>query len=222
MQESYKEDNRPSFQFYPDDWQRDTGLRLCSLETRGLWIEMLCIMWYGKPRGTLTVNGRQLDNKGLAKIMSESKDVIDKLITELEHNGVFSRLSDGTIYCRRMYREWQKVEHTKKARSRAGKKGMASRWGADNKNVTKITTSTSSSSSTSNSLNNNFDNNKTDGKSRSGRSDIRHISKIIPDALKAMKQSISNMSNSKLKKVLEKKASEIEANDTANEVNNNE
>ena len=67
MTKSFKEDNRPSWQFFSNDWLREASLRLCSLAAKGLCFDMLCLMWFGQPRGTLTVNGKSFDNKSLAK-----------------------------------------------------------------------------------------------------------------------------------------------------------
>lgn len=35
---------RPSFQFYPADWQANSNLRRCSFEERGIWIEVICLL----------------------------------------------------------------------------------------------------------------------------------------------------------------------------------
>ena len=42
----------PSFQFYPGDWMKDPGLRSVSLEARGLWIDMLCLLFESGRRAT--------------------------------------------------------------------------------------------------------------------------------------------------------------------------
>ncbi len=36
--------NRPSFQFYPADWQANKNLRRCSFRHRGIWLEVMCLM----------------------------------------------------------------------------------------------------------------------------------------------------------------------------------
>ena len=55
-----KEDGRPAQQWYWDDWFAEFGLRLCSLAARGLWADMLGIMFKAETRGTLTVNGKSM------------------------------------------------------------------------------------------------------------------------------------------------------------------
>lgn len=35
---------RPSFQFYPADWQANSNLRRCTHEEKGIWIDVLCLL----------------------------------------------------------------------------------------------------------------------------------------------------------------------------------
>lgn len=119
MKQSNKHDQRPSMQFYPDDWIAEPGLRLCSLEAKGLWIELLCIMFRLEKRGFLSINNKQITSKMLSKMLAESEDNIIKSLQELKENDVYSTLDDGTIYSRRMARNW----HISKVRSEAGSKG---------------------------------------------------------------------------------------------------
>lgn len=35
---------RPSFQFYPADWQANSNLRRCSFEEKGIWLEVMCLL----------------------------------------------------------------------------------------------------------------------------------------------------------------------------------
>jgi len=203
MAKSYKDDNRPSLQFYPDDWMKEPALRLCSLESHGLWINMLCIMWFGQPRGTLTVNGKSLDNAGLAKILGEKVETIDRLIAELESNNIFSRLPDGTIYCRRLFREWQEKEHKSKVRSEAGRKGAEKRWQSHSKTTAKMAASTSPSPSSSKNIC--YDNGKKD---EHKESDFRSggpkpVSDFIPSALKKLPLEAEGLSP-KLKDIFER------------------
>jgi hypothetical protein len=49
--------NRPSFQFYPADWQANSNLRRCSFEEKGIWLEVICLLhdqeMYGLSRWSL-------------------------------------------------------------------------------------------------------------------------------------------------------------------------
>jgi len=156
MPESYKEDGRPSDQWYWDDWFSSHDVHSCGLAAQGLWINLLGIMFTSEVRGTLAVNGIRMDNKAIAKRFGKNINIINKLVAELEEARVFSRLPDGTIYSRRMYRRSKKKGKISEIRSKAGKEGMKKRWGesnkkGNNKKITKITapSSTTSSSPTS-------------------------------------------------------------------------
>jgi len=114
-----RQDGRPAMLFYPGDWQREPSLGLCSLAARGLWIDMLCLMFFAEKRGLLQANGKQMESTQLAILVRTDEVTVNGLVTELETAGVFSRLDDGTIYSRRMRRDSLLSE----IRSDAGKKG---------------------------------------------------------------------------------------------------
>lgn len=111
---------RPSFQWYPGDWQRDTALRACSLEARGLWIEMLNLMHDGEPYGHLTAGGVPLDTGNLARMVGVSGKRCTVLLAELEAHGVLSRNVAGVIYSRRMVKD----EHNRLVRAKGGKDSL--------------------------------------------------------------------------------------------------
>jgi hypothetical protein len=50
----------PAFQFYPSDWLADRAVGRLSLASRGIWINLLCFMSEGEPRGTITGTSEQL------------------------------------------------------------------------------------------------------------------------------------------------------------------
>ena len=131
--QSLKEDGRPSQQWYWDDWFSEFGLRVCSLAARGLWMDMLGIMFKAEIRGTLTINGKQIDNKHLAKIVGDTEGNIKIFLKELEDNDVYSNLKDGTIVCRRMLNESKRKEEISRIRSNAGKMGAKKRWSKNGK-----------------------------------------------------------------------------------------
>ena len=103
---------RPSFQFYPGDWLRDTALRACSLAARGLWMDMISFMHQGSPYGYLTLPATGKDGGKdtlrpilppiLARMVGGAPEDVEGLLVELEHAGVFSRTDDGIIFSRRM------------------------------------------------------------------------------------------------------------------------
>jgi len=147
--QSLKEDGRPAQQWYWDTWFSSHDVQSCSMTAQGLWINMLGIMFVSEIRGTLTINGIQMDNKSIARRFRLPPKEVNKLITELESQQVFSRLEDGTIISRRMYRESKRKEELSRIRARAGRQGMQKRWKQtdnknnkdDNKKITNITAS---------------------------------------------------------------------------------
>jgi hypothetical protein len=116
---SRKANGAPAFQFYVDDWISETELRLCDLGARGLWIEMLCIMWKSEKRGFLTLNGKPMSSKQLAKLVGEDEANVKLSLDTLLQNCVCGRDENGVIYSRRMARE----EDVRLKRVEAGRKG---------------------------------------------------------------------------------------------------
>ena len=111
---------RPAYQFYPNDEERETGLRLVSLSAYGLWKRMLNVMQGAVPRGWLVgANGKAIEPAELARLVDESPATVKKLLAELETHHVFKRTGDGIIECRRMVRD----EHISNVRAASGKKG---------------------------------------------------------------------------------------------------
>jgi hypothetical protein len=110
---------RPSFQFYPSDWLRDTALRACSISARGLWIDMISFMHECKPYGHLKLNGNPVDKAMLARMVGIPLGECETLISELEESGVLSIDPDGAFYCRRMLKD----EKLREIRANAGSLG---------------------------------------------------------------------------------------------------
>lgn len=112
----------PYFKFYAKDLLADETLRLCSLETRGLWIYVLSLMHRCVPRGYLVQeNGKPMTTAQLARLASCQEAEADRCINELLSAGVFDVSDDGRIYSRRMVKETGISE----SRSAAGSKGAA-------------------------------------------------------------------------------------------------
>ena len=73
----------PFFKFFPNDWFGDPDLRKCSLEAKGLWMDLLCLMWKSETRGQLSGTTQQL-----ARQVGQSEEILKSLISELELNNV--------------------------------------------------------------------------------------------------------------------------------------
>lgn len=99
----------PSFQFYPGDWRKDPALQSVSLAARGLWIEMLCLMFESHRRGYLCHRtGSPITTVQLARMVGSTEEEVNHLTEELLDCGVCSRTVDGIFFSRRMEREEQK------------------------------------------------------------------------------------------------------------------
>ena len=115
----------PAILFYTGDWLKDPAVRCCSLEARGLWIEMLCLMYESPQRGYLSLaNGQGVSDVQLSRMVGASSEEIKRLTDELRECGVFSETDKGIKYSRRMVSD----ELVRADKSKAGKKGMKSRY----------------------------------------------------------------------------------------------
>lgn len=104
---------QPWMKFFGSDWCGDQGLRSCSLAARGLWLEMLLVMDRSEPRGSLLLNGKQIDARRLASIVGADKRDVETFFRELDEAGVFSRDDDGTVFSRKMRRDEARAERDK-------------------------------------------------------------------------------------------------------------
>jgi len=141
---------RPSFQFYPSDWLRDTALRSCSTGARGLWMDMICFMHEGKPYGHLKVGDKVILPSNLARMVGDNADVVADWLLELSQAGVYDTTEDGVIFSKRMVRD----ENLRQIRAAGGSKGGNPALMDKGKvNLEDKQKSTPSSSSTSSSTN---------------------------------------------------------------------
>jgi hypothetical protein len=103
----------PSFQFYPSDYIRDT--RALSPLARGVWMDMLCFMWYAPERGILT--GTKSDfQRQLSCTGDEFEVAINEIITKKVAdvtlgNGECNAIV--TVINRRMYKQEKERESTR-------------------------------------------------------------------------------------------------------------
>lgn len=147
---------RPSFQFYPSDWLRDTALRSCSPSARGLWIDMICFMHEGNPYGHLKVGNKVILPANLASMVGATLLEVEGWLDELRQAGVYELAEDGEIYSKRMVRD----ESLRNKRAEGGKLGGNPNLKVNLKVIPKVekkvkqipTPSSSSSSSSSNSI----------------------------------------------------------------------
>lgn len=110
----------PAIQFYVGDWLKDPAVRACSFAARGLWMDMLCLMWESPRRGYLEYrNGQPITAEVLNHMVGGEVKQISTLLQEMDNLGVYSKTEEGVIFCRRMVRD----EELRIVRSKAGSLG---------------------------------------------------------------------------------------------------
>ena len=140
---------RPSFQFYPADWLRDTALRSCSIGARGLWMDMICFMHEGSPYGHLKVGNKVILASNLCGMVGSTLSDVEGWLSELNQAGVYDTAEDGSMFSRRMIKD----ENLRNMRAAGGKLGgnpaLKDRDKVNLKDKQNPTPSSSSSPSTS-------------------------------------------------------------------------
>ena len=143
----------PSFQMYPGDWMKDPALRSCSIAARGLWMDMLCLMFECDRRGYLqTASGSPYSLDQLARMTGCSTDEVTRMVGELETSGVFSRTAHGTIFSRRLSRDEEARAENRSRQNKHRQKLMKTKENSNafvTHDVTHVSHPSSSSSSSS-------------------------------------------------------------------------
>lgn len=112
-------DKRPSMQFYPGDWMKDPDLRRCSHAAKGVWVDLLCLMFECAERGVLATSGVAWTDQEIAQAVGGDQSVVLECLRELTCKGVAKRRADGALYSKRMVAD----ETKRRLCSEAGKRG---------------------------------------------------------------------------------------------------
>ena len=94
-----------SFKFYPGDWFKDPGLRVCTKASKGMWIDMLCLMFECDERGFLITAGTPWSDLEIAGAVGGDIQGNILLIQELLKLDIAKRDKRGAIFCARMVRD---------------------------------------------------------------------------------------------------------------------
>lgn len=123
----------PALHLYCGDLLKDKNFLACTADAQALWCLMLVHLHDMPLRGEFRLGSEMppMSNKEIAHLLNYPLTNFQKLLYQIEAKGVSSRL-DGALTNRRMVRERQLAE----MRSKAGKKGMASRYQKANKCLT--------------------------------------------------------------------------------------
>lgn len=106
----------PAYLHYAKDWLTDTNLMLCSKAAKGVWQDILDVMFLNSVRGVAcTEDGIPWADEDLARAIGG--DISENLtrISELLAKGVARRNANGAIYSRRMVAD-EKERHDTKLR----------------------------------------------------------------------------------------------------------
>lgn len=103
----------PAFQFYPGDWMKDPKLRRCSAGARGVWMDVLCLMFECEPRGKLVTDGVTWTLQETAQIISGDTAENLRCLEELVSKGVMPQDENGAFYSKRLVRDELDREKTK-------------------------------------------------------------------------------------------------------------
>jgi hypothetical protein len=120
--------------FFPADWLRDT--RPCSLEARGAWIDLCCILWESKTRGQITWPISAFDQFWGTVERDHLIYSASEILEELETLGICDVVTldntNVTVTCRRMYREEvqrnQTRERVKRHRTKSSNANVRGRY----------------------------------------------------------------------------------------------
>ena len=115
----------PAMLFFGTDWLTDNGVRSVGLAARGLWMDVLCIMYESPRRGYLSVVlDKPMTHAQLSRMVGADKSEVIDLLEELNQANVYSVDDNSVIFSRRMV-----SDETKRAvKSRSGKVGAQVRW----------------------------------------------------------------------------------------------
>ena len=100
-----KNKHLPYIHFYPGDWRKDPGIQALDYESRGVWFELLLLMYESKPRGKMTLDRKKKPNLSLARMLGLSHEKTMKIIGKIMSHGVASVDETGALCCRRMLRD---------------------------------------------------------------------------------------------------------------------
>ena len=100
----------PAFLFYPKDWLTDTELRICSKAAKGVWIDMLSVMFSAPNRGFLTLaDGTPWTDEEISAAIGGLTPTNLECLAELLTKGVAHRDKREIFFPLRMVRD----DHTR-------------------------------------------------------------------------------------------------------------
>src|SRR5258708_17221607 len=109
----------PAFQFYPGDWQKDPSLRRCSKAAKGVWMDMMCLLFECPVRGVFVdAGGRPWGDEEIAAAIGGDIAANLECIAELVAKGVVPRHARGALFLRRLGRDQGKRQADKESQKK--------------------------------------------------------------------------------------------------------
>ena len=110
----------PAMPMYVGDWRKDPRVRALDYRLRGIWVEILCLMWESEYRGKLLLKGKAITPELAAKLLGLSKQDASTALKQLEAEGPADRDPEtGALTC-----DWMLVsEDRRRAKAEAGRLG---------------------------------------------------------------------------------------------------
>lgn len=96
--------NKPWFPFDAMAWVGDPILRLCTLESKGLLIELMALAHHGTPVGYVNHSGKALSDKEIARLVGEEVTKVKICIDELLGKARILESENG-YYIKRMVKD---------------------------------------------------------------------------------------------------------------------
>lgn len=115
-----KSEKLPALHFYPGDWWKDAGVQSLDHFHKGIWFEMLLLMFDSHERGVLLLNGKQMSSKSLSKLLAVDEVLLEAAIKLLLETGVCYQREDGALFNKRMVEDENKYQIKRSAGQQGG------------------------------------------------------------------------------------------------------
>src|SRR5260370_35276951 len=113
----------PAFQFYTGDWQKDPSLRRCSKAAKGVWMDMMCLLFECPVRGVFVdAGGWPWGDGEIAAAIGGDIAANLECIEEFGAKGGVRRDARGALFSRRMVRDQERrqTDKERKIKQRSG------------------------------------------------------------------------------------------------------
>ena len=110
----------PAMPMYVGDWRKDPRVQGLDYYQRGIWFELLCLMWQSDHRGKLLLKGKPISSEIAARLLGLTKQDASKVLNQLEATGPADRDPEtGALIC-----DWMlESEDRRRAKAEAGRLG---------------------------------------------------------------------------------------------------